>query len=249
VDKSRGSDYTRHDNSSERGNHMNFFRRLKYLIPSICSREEREMNDEMEALSVIAAEEAAGDGVKLEEIGYASRRTLGNLTLAKENARAVWGWRWFEEFYKDFHYAFRVLRKQPGFLVVAVGSLALGIGANTAIFRVVNRLVVFESGNSFSYFAYTEFARYSGRALSEVFSLINDYRREVDTGGGPQRSNVELVTGNYFSALGISAQYGRTILPGDDIVTRPAYAAVISHASFGCRPRRDTYDKAYTIPE
>lgn len=220
---------------------MNFLRKLKYLLPSVRATEEREMNDEFESLSAIAAEEAA-----------AGRRTLGNLTLAKEDARAVWGWQWIESLYSDLRYALRVLRKQPGFVAVAIASLALGIGANTAIFRVVDRLliqalpvhdpdspVVFEGGDSFSYFAFNEFSKHSDHALSEVFARFDEHR-ELDTGGAPQRSYVELVTGNYFTSLGVQAEYGRSIVPSDDLIARPTQVAVISHAfwnrQFGGEP-------------
>ena len=64
----------------------------------------------------------------LEEI--AGRRELGNLTLAAENARAVWGWEWLQSLVRDARYAVRVLARQPSFAVVAVLSLGLGIGAN-----------------------------------------------------------------------------------------------------------------------
>ncbi len=210
---------------------MNFLRRLKYLIPWIRAKAEREMNDEIESLSAIAAEEAA-----------AGRRALGNLTLAKEGARAVWGWQWLESLYNDLHYALRLLRKQPGFVAIAIGSLALGIGANTAIFRVIDRLllqalpvhdpdslVVFEGGDSFSYFAFNEFSKHSDHALSEVFARFDEHR-ELDTGGAPQRSYVELVTGNYFNSLGVQAKYGRSIVPADDLISRHAHVAVISNA-------------------
>ena len=75
----------------------------------------------------------------LEEI--AGRRELGNLTLAAENARAVWGWEWLQSLVRDARYAVRVLARQPSFAVVAVLSLGLGIGANAAIYSLMDTLL------------------------------------------------------------------------------------------------------------
>ncbi|MFZ0592340.1 MAG: hypothetical protein WAM39_17910 [Bryobacteraceae bacterium] len=116
---------------------MNFLRRLKYLLPSIRAREEREVDDELRALSAIAAHEAASEGVTPEDIEYAGRRALGNLTLAKEDARAAWGWSWLEDFISDWRFGARQLVRNPVLPAVSILTLALGIGANVAIFSAV----------------------------------------------------------------------------------------------------------------
>ena len=85
-------------------------KRLRYLWPGYRRAEEREMQEELAALEQIAG-----------------RRELGNLTLAAENARAVWGWEWLLSLARDLRYALRVLARQPSFSVAAVLSLALGI--------------------------------------------------------------------------------------------------------------------------
>src|SRR5207248_2526341 len=99
-------------------------KRLRYLLPGYRRAEEREMQEELAALEAIAG-----------------RRELGNLTLAAESARAVWGWEWLQSLARDARYALRVLARQLSFAVVAVVSLGLGIGANAAIYSLMDTLL------------------------------------------------------------------------------------------------------------
>ena len=104
---------------------MSVWRKLKYLSPAHRRAQERDMKEELESLAAIAGP-----------------RELGNLTLAAEEARAAWGWIWFEQLYRDIQYALRTMRHSPGFTATAVLSLALGIGANSAIFNLIDALML-----------------------------------------------------------------------------------------------------------
>src|SRR5579862_3586484 len=96
---------------------------------------ERELRSDLE----LAEEEHRENGLSPEEARYAARRAFGNPTLIKEQTREAWGWMRLERFQQDLRYALRGFARNPMFTIAVIATLAVAIGATTAVFSVVDR--------------------------------------------------------------------------------------------------------------
>jgi putative ABC transport system permease protein len=217
-----------------------------------------ELEEEMRFHLEMKIEENIGGGMSPEEARYAAQRQLGNHTLLQEDSREMWGFTGIETLMKDIRFGIRMLLKSPGFTVVAVIALALGIGANSAIFSVVNtvllrplpykdpeRLVmVWEDNTRHGYPRDTPAAAnyIDWRDQNQVFeamAAIADLSLNLTGSGEPERIDGKRVSANLFSLLGVEPQLGRAFLPEED---QPGGNCVVM-MSHGLWQRRFGFDK------
>lgn len=183
-------------------------------------------------------DELMENGMSREDAEQAAKREFGNVALYEQQSREVWQWRTVESILMDVRFAIRQLRKSPGFASMAILIMALGIGANTAIFSLVhavlleplpyqdpNRLVqLWHVPPQSSFPGMTQFAVSAANFLdwqkqNSVFSGM-----ALGSGGGfdltgqgkPESISVATVTYNFFSLLGTQPLYGRVFLPEED---------------------------------
>ncbi|HEY6253437.1 MAG TPA: ABC transporter permease [Candidatus Angelobacter sp.] len=197
-------------------------------------RLEQDLNDEMAFHLAMRQQKLRAQGVAESEAHAASKRAFGNAALLKEKTRDLWTFHWLEHLRQDLHYAMRSLRKTPVLTTVVVLSLALGIGANTAIFSMINsvilRMLPIQKPQEFVLVLTQRPGRepdggYSNalweaiRDQQDVFSgtlAWSSVQFNLAQGGAAKLVNGIFVSGNYFNTLGIAPAAGRLISAADD---------------------------------
>ena len=219
------------------------FRQLVAMVRA--RRLDAELREEIETHRAMRQEQLERAGIAPDDAEAASRRALGNVALAREDARAVWIARWIDGARQDIAYALRGLARSPGFAAAMIGVTAIGIGASTSVFGLLDALVlrplpveeparlVYFTRPSFSYPIFSETRARSTGVFAGLFAW-NLEQAHVDWSGELEPGEVLTVTGDMYSTLGVSPALGRTLTSNDD---RPGggangRAAVISYAAW-----------------
>ncbi len=229
-------------------------------------RKPSDFGAEIEAHLQLEMDRLRAQGFSEEEARAAARRSFGNLTRAQERFYEARRWSWWDHMWQDIRFGLRILSKTRGSTAVAVLTLALGIGANTAIFSLLNavllrglpvrqpqELVLFGKGQwvgsqdalpdrswqLFSYPFYREF-RQKNQVFADVAaidSILFGAHGRVASGADMEKINVELVSGTYFNTLGVNPILGRILTEADD---RTPGAHPVAVASYSWWQRRFT---------
>ena len=207
-----------------------------------------DFDEEIQSHLDLLTEDYIRQGLEPEDALRAARLKLGGVTQLRETYRSYWGLRLFDECSSDIRYALRSLRKSPGLSSIAILSLALGIGANTAIFTLIDDILLKwlpvkqpeqlmtlcdpsrKPGDGPCVYCYRAFSELRDRntVLSGLVAR-NWWEFYVRIDGRNQPVNVEAVSGNYFDVLGVGAYLGRTLVPDDDRTPGSGAVAVLSY--------------------
>ena len=213
------------------------------------SEMERELDEELRHHIERQTEQNIRLGMNPEDARFASHRAFGGVEQAKEQSRDARGLRWLEDIWQDLRFGTRMLVKNPAFTLVAVITLALGIGANTAIFTVVNAVLLRDlpfqepdrlvqifrtnpnSPTGLQRLSPAEF--FALRQYQNSFSAVATYRIPQEgftflSGERPEQVYGAFVSADFFSMLGVTPLMGRTFHSGEDSANAEG-AVVISY--------------------
>jgi predicted permease len=209
------------------------FHRVRFALKR--RQMDRELAEEMRQHLELKTQQNVATGMDEEEARYAAQRQLGNLTRMEEESRQSWGFPFLESLAQDVRYGLRGLRKSPGFTVVAIITLALGIGATTAIFSVVNTVLLrplpyqdaqriariqtispmfpeFQMGESIPDFEDIG----AGARSFETLAAYQEKPVNLTGPGEPEQISAAAISAEFLPLLGVSPALGRGIQPGDE---------------------------------
>ncbi len=216
-------------------------------------RSAKDFADEIKAHLELEADELRSEGSSDEEARRKARLEFGNVTTARERFYVKGRWVGLEKVLRDVRFAFRSLRQSPGFTVTAILTLALGVGANTAVFSVMNAVLLrslpvsdpdrvvylrtsnpprgtgtIDSNETFSYSVY-DLLRHQSKGLAAVIAYVPLSGSKVSVRFGPQPEEAEgdMVSGAFFSGLGVRLTEGRGFSEEDERSHAPI--AVLSY--------------------
>lgn len=215
--------------------------RLSFLLHR--RHELDDLDSEMRLHRELRAAKLRAEGLSHDEAGRAANLQFGNQTLLREVSGEMWSWNWLDDLIKDVRYTRRILWKNPVFAIVIVLTLALGIGANTAIFSVTNAVVLRSlpvhdpdqlfylhvlpgqpdgagnTGDTRRSFSENVFEQLRAqRQALELFAYVpaGFNKIAVRSGQDPEEASVDMVSGNFFSGLGVRPACGRVLSMPDE---------------------------------
>ena len=232
-------------------------------------RREHDLERELRAHLDLEAEARQAAGASAEEARQAALRALGSPVLVKERVRESWGWTWLDRLRQDLRLALRQLRRSPGFTVAAIVTLALGLGANTAIFTLINRVLLsplpvsrpselYSLGDNRNCCVATGIPDNFTLVSSVVYEQLRDHTPEFSdlaafesqvnlysirrsgAAAAPVPARGEFVSGNYFAMFGVRPAAGRLFAADDDRAGAPSAAVM----SYRCWAERYAHDPA-----
>ncbi|HTW47895.1 MAG TPA: ABC transporter permease [Acidobacteriaceae bacterium] len=235
---------------------------------------QQDLDEEMRLHVELRREQQIATGLAPDAARSAALRRFGNTTRIREESQRAWGWEWLETLLQDASYGMRSMVRTPGVTAIALLSLALGIGANTAIFSFLDAVMLrtlpvkdpqqlvklgvedwdgitdsFACTELYSYPFYREF-RSRNQVFSDTaayFSLTNDVHGFVDDRSEPELLKVLTVSGTYFQTLGVEAQLGRVLDEADDSSEGDRPVVVISDSFWKRELGRDPGVLHHTI--
>ena len=222
--------------------------RVRGVLPS--RRLDDEFDAEMRSHLEILAEEHERRGLSPDDARLAARRDFGGVARARERHREQRGLPFFDTLVQDVTYALQLWRRAPGFAIVVIVVLALGIGANSAMFTLVNMLLfrplpgraaelrglyshdpsLPDSYRPFSYPNYADIRDHNDvfdGALAHTFAMVG-----LPQGDSMRRTFVEMVSSNYFTVLGVPLVVGRAFTADEERPGADRAVAVASYASW-----------------
>jgi predicted permease len=234
---------------------LELLRRIRMLFHR--NRFQSDLEEEMRLHLDLREQEQREAGLSHHAAHQTAYLKFGNPTAIKEMSHTTWGWNWLEDFFEDIRYGFRSMLRSPALTAVALLSLALGIGANTAIFsfldavmlrslpvRDPSHLALFGEGNDagetddygsttlYSYPFYRQIQQKNAvfSNVAAISSTQNRVHGTIDGRDDVEEMRVQLVSGTYFSTLGVQPFIGRALSDDDDNSEGDHPVVVVSYA-------------------